>query len=213
LAPFKTCKARTPGLWWAKMTRNQRPSSLSGAPTRHRVSRAGSSRETWAWADSHRGRPPIAPPPSAGRAASRLIKPLSAKFGPGASELQGHWKEIVGEALAAYSSPVKFQSGAGGLTLVINARGPAASLIEAQSAQILDRVARFAGRAPKRLKLTQGALKSRPAKSKSRPSRVVKVKALSPEPDGLEAVMEAFEAAVLKPHSARRSRRSDPTEE
>jgi hypothetical protein len=188
----------------AKMTRNNRPSTPSGAPTRRRVSRDGSSREAWAWADSHRGRPPIAPPPSAGRAASRLIKPMSAKFGPGANELQANWTEIVGEALAAYSSPVKFQSGAGGLALVINARGPAASLIEAQSAQILDRVARFSGRAPKRLKLTQGALKSRPVNSKSRPSRVVKVKALSPEPKGLEAVMNAFEAAVFAPRGKRK---------
>jgi hypothetical protein len=126
---------------------------------------------------------------------------MSARFGPGANELQAHWAEIVGDALAAYSSPVKFQSGAGGLTLVINARGPAASLIEAQSAQILDRVARFAGRAPKRLKLTQGALKSRPVRSKSRPARVVKVKALSPEPEGLDAVMAAFEAAVFAPRA------------
>lgn len=183
------------------MTRIHRPSSPGGAPTRRRVSRAGSSKEAWAWADSHRGRPPIAPPPSAGRAASRLIKPMSAKFGPGANELQAHWAEIVGDALAAYSSPVKFQSGAGGLTLVINARGPAASLIEAQSAQILERVARFSGRTPKRLKLTQAALKSRSVKSKSRPKRIVKVKALSPEPNGLDAVMDAFEAAVFAPRA------------
>jgi hypothetical protein len=129
---------------------------------------------------------------------------MSARFGPGANELQSHWAEIVGEALAAYSSPVKFQSGAGGLTLVINARGPAASLIEAQSGQILERVARFSGKTPKRLKLTQAALKSRPVKSKSRPKRIVKVKTLSPEPKGLDAVMDAFEAAVFTPRAKRK---------
>lgn len=195
------------------MTRKTRPSSPEGMASRRRVDRSLSAREAWDWAGTHRGRPQIAPPPSAGRAASRLIKPLASRFGPGAGELEAAWKEIVGEALAAYSSPVKFQSGAGGLTLVVNARGPAASLIEAQSAQILERVERFSGKAAKRLKLTQGALKSRPSRQTVRKSRVTKVKELTPEPKGLDAVMKAFEDAVFKPHSAHQTRASDSTEE
>jgi hypothetical protein len=186
----------------ATMTRKSRPSSPDFIPARRRVSRSSSDTDSWAWADSHRGRPAIAPPPSAGRVASRLIKPMSAKFGPGAGELDSHWPEIVGQALATYSSPVKFQSGAGGLTLVVNARGPAASLIEAQSAQILERVERFCGKSPKKLKLTQGTLKSRPPRPVSKPRRVTRVKQFSAEPEGLDAVMAAFDAAVFGPKAA-----------
>ncbi len=187
------------------MTRKRTPSSPEGISSRRRVDRSASPKEAWAWADSHRGKPAIAPPPNVGRAASSLIRPLAAKFGPGAGELETAWKEIVGEALAAYSSPVKFQSGAGGLTLVVNARGPAASLIEAQSAQILERVARFSGKAPKKLKLTQGALKSRPSKPAAKARRVTKVKSFAPEPEGLDAIMAEFEATVFKPLGKRNS--------
>ncbi len=195
------------------MTRKARPSSLNGIPARRRVDRSVPTRQAWDWANAHRGKPPRSTPPSAGRAASRLIKPLAAKFGPGASDLETHWTEIVGEALATYSSPLKFQGGAGGLTLVVSARGPAASLIEAQSAQILARVAQYCGKAPKRLKLTQGSLKRRPAQQKQQTKRIVKVESVSEEPKGLQAVMEAFELAVTKPHSARHNRASDSPEE
>lgn len=192
------------------MTRDTKASTPPGAQARRRVQRSASDQEAWSWAQAHRGRPPIAPPKSAGRAASKLIKPLSARFGPGAGELQARWAEIVGDALAAHSTPVKFQSGAGGLTLLIHAPGPAAALIEAQSAQILDRVARFSGRAPKRLKVTQIARRPRKGARKAPAARIRKVAAFTAEPDGLEAVMAAFEAAVAAPKSAL-SKRHGPT--
>ena len=184
------------------MTRKTKASTPPGALTRRRVQRSASERDAWSWAQSHRGRPPIAPPKTAGRAASKLIKPLSARFGPGAADLEARWTEIVGEALAAHSSPVKFQSGGGGLTLLIRAPGPAAALIEAQSAQIIERVARFAGRAPRRLKITQSAGRPRRAVHKPAKPRIRKVSAFTAEAEGLEAVMAAFEAAVTPPKSA-----------
>ena len=185
------------------MTRITKASTPPGASARRRVQRSASEGEAWRWAQSHRGRPPIAPPKSAGRAASKLIKPLSARFGPGAGELEARWPEIVGEALAAHSVPIKFQSGATGLALLIQAPGPAAALIEAQSAQILERVARFAGRAPKRLKITQAAGRRRRASAPRSTSRIRKVSSFTTEAEGLEAVMAEFEAAI----AGRRSKR------
>ena len=150
------------------------------------------------------------PAHAAGRAASKLMKPLSAKFGPGAGELDARWPEIVGKALAAHSTPVRFQAGAGGLTLLIHAPGPAAALIEAQSTLILERVAQFAGRAPKRLKVTQAGRPRRKAMRAKPKSRILKVKRFTSEPIGLEAVMEAFEAAVTHP-KATLNKRTDTT--
>ncbi len=97
---------------------------------------------------------------------------------------------------------MKFQSGAGGLTLLIQAPGPAAALIEAQGAQIIERVAHFTGRAPKRLKVTQSAGPRRRAAPAAEPARIRKVRAFSAEPEGLDAVMAEFEAAVTTPKSA-----------
>ena len=185
------------------MTRDTKASTPPGAQARRRVQRSASDQEAWSWAQTHRGRPPIAPPKSAGRAASKLIKPLSARFGPGAGELQARWPEIVGAPLAAHSTPVKFETGPGGLTLLIHAPGPAAALIEAQSAQILDRVARFSGRAPKRLKVTQAARRPRQPSRTNLAPRIRQVAAFTAAPDGLDAVMAAFEAAVFEPRANR----------
>jgi hypothetical protein len=63
-------------------------------------------------------------------------------------------------------------------------------------------VARFSGRAPKRLKLTQAARRPRKAARKAPGARIRKVAAFTAEPEGLDAVMAAFEAAVAAPKSA-----------
>lgn len=115
--------------------------------------------ELEAWIQRHRGKPAIAPSPSAGRVLeASVLRPLAKKFGPGTSELRLHWKEIVGEALARWTRPERLQSGAAGRTLVISARGPAAALIEAQSGRILDRVSQYTGSRPARLKVVQSRL-------------------------------------------------------
>jgi len=170
----------------------------SSTPPRRAVARrrTDAGGETARWLASHRGRAAIQPPPQAGRAAARLLKPLAAKFGPGASELDEHWSAIAGEALAAYTRPEKFQSGAGGLTLVIRARGPAAALAEARSAVILERVARYCGKKPKKLKIVQGALAPAQSPVKPRRARITKSPDLDKNAQTLDTLMETFRRAV-----------------
>lgn len=134
-------------------------------------------REALSWAQEHRAKPAFKPPPRIGIAAARLIKPLAHQFGPGASELEQNWAEIVGDALATWSKPVKISGGAAGYTLWIQARGPAAALIEAQSSRILDRVAQYTGRKPARLRVTQTA-----GTRSAKPVKVQKKVAVSDQP-------------------------------
>lgn len=158
--------------------KSRRPSITAHTGARHRVSvsrEAEAAREAVDWAQEHRGKPARGFTPSAGRAAARIAKPLAKQFGTAANELSAHWSEIVGEKLAQWSQPEKFQGGASGSTLVITARGPAAALIEAQSARILDRVAQYTGRRPARLRILQGSLAAAPARRAPRITRIVKV--------------------------------------
>ncbi|TGY87212.1 DUF721 domain-containing protein [Marinicauda algicola] len=173
------------------------PSTPRRIVPRHAVTRSTDPeavREALAWAAEHRGRPPRAFAPSAGRAAARIAKPLAKQFGTAAGELDARWSEIVGEQLAKWSRPEKFQAGAGGAVLVVTARGPAAALIEAQSTRILDRVAQYAGRRPARLKIIQGTLAPAAAKPPRRSACVVKVPAAPPLPADPKARL----AALLK---------------
>lgn len=164
-------------------------------PARRRIVRRADperDREALDWAQSHRGRPPAPPMPSAGKAAGKALRPLMKAFGPSASELEKRWPEIVGEHLAKWSAPERFQSGA----LVVRARGPAAALIEAQSAVILQRVAQYAGKAPKRLRIVQGGL-SPADKPRPGPARVSKA------PPGIEPPSSADPKARLAALMAR----------
>lgn len=169
-------------------------------PARRRIrsrSDAVSRAEADLWAVGHRGKPAIKPPPPAGRALANVLRPLARAFGPGASELDEHWEAIVGEALARWSSPEKLQAD----TLTVRARGPAAALIEAQSGVILERVAQYAGRAPRRLRIVQGALGAPAGPVRRTVNRVVKRAEPLPEPpsdpaERLAAALADFEAAV-----------------
>lgn len=149
------------------------------------------------WAISHRGRPAIQPAPPAGRALANVLRPLARAFGPGVSELDEHWEAIVGEALARWSSPEKLQAG----TLTVRARGPAAALIEAQSGVILERVAQYAGKAPKRLRIVQGSLAAPTGPVRRASTRVIKRAEPLPTPpadpaERLAAALADFAAAV-----------------
>ncbi|WP_158272108.1 DUF721 domain-containing protein [Marinicauda salina] len=155
------------------------------------------------WAERHRGRAPAPAAPSAGKAAARVVRPLAKAFGPGIAELDAHWAAIVGDQLARWTRPERFQGGAAGSTLVIRARGPAGALAEAQSARILERVAHYSGRSPTRLKVIQGALSdARPSAEAPRVRRVRAApehEALASDPSArLEAVLEAWAAAVAE---------------
>ncbi|WP_440957653.1 DciA family protein [Oceanicaulis sp. LC35] len=185
---------------------------LSSTPNRHLIARgtrtSRDEADASAWMSEHRGRAAIKPPPSVDRAMSALIKPLSQKFsGPTRHELDAQWAEIVGPQLAKLTRPEKFQSGA----LVVRAQGPAATLVEAQSAQILARVAAYSGKKPSKLKIIQGPLNSAP-KPKARPvtNRIIKVTSASERTLTLEETLENWrkeierrEGVSLPPKSTR----------
>jgi len=194
---------RLPAANHGAMVRNMKRPPLTSTPNRHVIARgrrtARDQADASAWLGENRGRAQIKPPPSAGRAASKLIKPLAKQFsGPSVSELDQHWPEIVGPQLAQFTKPEKFQGGAAGSSLVIRARGPAAALVEAQSAQILSRVANYSGKQPKRLKIVQGPLTETVTKAKPHPNRVTKVEKFTRQHDTLDATLEAWRKAIEK---------------
>jgi hypothetical protein len=105
-----------------------------------------------------RTRPPPRPPPAAGRGLTRLVKELEARFGQGPDGLRARWREIVGEALAARTEPVKLiRARMGGATLELKVDGPAAALIQHQAPQLIERVNLYLGAgAVGRLRIVQG---------------------------------------------------------
>lgn len=92
------------------------------------------------------------------------MKKLEEKFGRGPDDLKSRWREIVGEALAGRSEPVKLvKSRAGGATLELRVAGPVAALVQHQAPLILDRLNLYLGPgAVARLRIVQGPL-SKPA--------------------------------------------------
>lgn len=159
----------------------RRPQSLESAAARYLSER--------------RGRPAFSGAPSAGRAAGKILKPLSEKFGPGAEALARHWPEIVGETLAQWCAPDSIRGG----TLYVTARGPAAAVIEAESRRILQRVASFAGRsAPVRIRIRQGRPQKStpPAASRSQNSETVR-EGVETDPEArLNSALEKFGRGV-----------------
>lgn len=120
-----------------------------------------------------RTRPAPRPPPPAGRSLAPLIKKLDAQFGRGASALEPRWVEIVGERLARVTRPQKLTKGRGNAGGVLELRvvGPAALLVQHQSADIIQRVNLFLGAGSvEKLRIAQGPVKPLPASgAKPRP--------------------------------------------
>lgn len=108
-----------------------------------------------------RTRPQARPPPPAGRGLRKFVKDLDAKYGQGADALAARWREVVGEADARRTEPVKLVKGrAGGpSTLEIRVAGPAAAIIQHRAHEILARVNLFLGPdAVQKLRIVQGPL-------------------------------------------------------
>lgn len=92
-----------------------------------------------------RTRPARRPPPSAGKSVARLVRTLDRQFGPTAGQLQGRWREIVGETLWRVTEPVKLVQPRGakagtGATLELRVDGPAAAIVQHQGEDIIERV-------------------------------------------------------------------------
>ena len=117
---------------------------------------------------ARRPRPPPRPPRHAARGLGPTLKALEAKFGRGSDDLKARWREIVGEALAGRTEPMKLvkarpNGAGGGATLELKVAGPVAALVQHQAPLILDRLNLYLGEgAVVRLRIVQGPI-NRPA--------------------------------------------------
>lgn len=158
-----------------------------------------------------RTRPAPRPAPKAGRALQGLVKDLDARFGRGAGALEPRWREIVGDRLARVTRPQKLTKGRGGAGGVLELRvaGPAALLVQHQSAEILQRVNLFLGDgAVEKLRIAQGPVKplaeapaARPRKARAAPlsaAAEAELKgSLAEAPEPLKSPLERLGRAVL----------------
>lgn len=158
-----------------------------------------------------RTRPAPRPAPKAGRALQSLIKELDGKFGRGAGALEPRWREIVGDRLARVTRPQKLSKGRGnaGGVLELRVAGPAALLVQHQSAEILQRVNLFLGEGTvEKLRIAQGPVKplADAPMQKSRKPRTAplaaaeeaKLKAsVAAAPEALKTPLERLGRAVL----------------
>lgn len=128
------------------------------------VRRLPSTAEAAAILARKRTRPQHRTAPTAGRSLAKVVKQLDERFGQGTGALAARWREIVGETLARRTEPSKLtkpRSG-GAATLEIRVDGPAAALIQHQSAEILARVNLFLGSgAVEKLRIVQGPVKAK----------------------------------------------------
>jgi hypothetical protein len=156
-----------------------------------------------------RTRPAPGPPPAAAKALAPTLKQLEARFGQGADGLKARWKEIVGDALARRTEPVKLSKprGGGAASLELRVEGAAATLIQHQAPDILARVNLVLGEgAVERLRIVQGPLRGaqpvrqrplfRPGPSLDAPLDAAAEQALSQE---MKAVPEGpLRAALIR---------------
>ncbi|CAM3871674.1 DUF721 domain-containing protein [Litorimonas haliclonae] len=158
------------------------------------------------WLESQRARPQFRSTPSAGMAVSRVMRPLSKKYGGGSSALSlaRLWPEIVGERWSKISSPVRFTTGRSGRTLVISAPGAAASLIMAASGPIIDRLNTHLGPDHvKAIKVVQTKMRTDGASVKTkrglRPSEALRLRESlnSVENENLKASLERLGRGIL----------------
>lgn len=156
-----------------------------------------------------RGRPAIRPLPRAGAAAGRVLRPIAKRFGPSLAELTERWPEIAGERLARLARPVRLTQGRDGGVLTLLARGPAATLIQAESSRIIERANFYCGgRVVARLKIQQGPLHDAAAPARQTPRQAprgltpseaewVAAHAARAESPGLRTALERLGRAVL----------------
>lgn len=142
---------------------------------------------------ARRTRPAFRPPPAAGRALTPLLKKLDERFGSGPQALQARWREIVGEAIARRSEPVKLVKprGGGPQVLEIKVDGPSAAVVQHQAPEILERVNLFLGSgAVGKVRIVQGPLRA-PAAARASPGAVRRSRAAPPLDAAEEARLEA----------------------
>lgn len=131
--------------------------------------------------ERNRGKPQYRHAPSAAVSANKIVRPLAKKFGPGKSALQNHWPQIIGEKWAALSRPVTIRGGREGKTLVIEAKGPAAAMMQANTGQLLGQINQFLGKGTiVKIMVKQGSFKIKP-KADTAPKPTLPAKRQSPQ--------------------------------
>lgn len=129
-------------------------------------SRLPTTEQALALLKARRTRPAFRPPPAAGRALTPMLKKLDERFGSGPQALQARWREIVGEAVARRSEPVKLvkpRSG-GPQTLELKVDGPSAAIVQHQVPEIIERVNLFLGSgAVGKVRIVQAPVRPQPA--------------------------------------------------
>lgn len=160
-----------------------------------------------------RTRPAPRPAPPAGRALAKFVRELDDRYGRGAGALEPRWREIVGDQLARVTRPQKLTKarGSGGGMLELRVAGPAALLVQHQSAEILARVNLFLGEGSVgRLRIAQGPIKPLPISAAAPASRASRRpppldaaaqaeldRSLETAPEGLKTALAALGRAVL----------------
>jgi hypothetical protein len=148
-----------------------------------------------------RGRREIQPAPRAGRAASEVVSKFTKRFGSNVGELANRWNEIVGEKTARMCTPVKLTGRGSDGILHLAAIGPAALLVEADSANILQKVNTFFGRdVARRIALTRASARTKaaPVAERPRPRGVAPTVRLKLEAELAEIEDPRLKAALMK---------------
>lgn len=136
-----------------------------------------------------RTRPQRRSPPTIGRKLTTFVKDLDQRFGQSPAALQARWREIVGPDIARRTQPMKVTrprtGGPGALELRVE--GPAATLIQHQAGEIVERVNLFLGAgAIDRVRIVQG-----PVKAVATPAIGAPKRRKPPLDAGAEAILEA----------------------
>lgn len=161
------------------------------------------------WLEQQRGKPQYRPPPTAGMAASRVLRPLSKKHAGGSSALalERVWPEIMGPRWSKISTPIRYIGGKDGRILVISAPGPAAALIMAASGPIIERLNAHLGAGHiKAIRLVQSKMRAPQHQAQAQglsPRKTAQLQeGLSHLPDGgLKQALEKLGRGVLKNES------------
>ncbi len=144
---------------------NFRPDNMDNNSTKARETRTNIVQ----YLQKNRGRPQYRPAPPAARAVAKIMRPLSKKHASGISGLRNNWPEIIGQRWAGLSEPIKITASREGKTLIIAAQGPAASLLEADSRQIIQKINQYLGQgAIYKIKIRQMAINKKQKKELSK---------------------------------------------
>lgn len=98
---------------------------------------------------SKRGRTTVAPPPSAGKAVTAVLKPILKEQGLGINELKRRWPEVAGESFSR-ATPEKLAGG----VLTLKVPGALAPFLQTQTPLLVERL-KVAGAKVKTIRIEQ----------------------------------------------------------